>query len=667
MKNFIKIGVALALFVTGFSIKALADDKITVDHLMKLKSLSDVQVSPDEKWVAYVVRRNDEAKDKRFNQIWMTSTDGKKTYPMTASYSNTSSPRWNPDGSTLAFMGTRGTDDDAKTQVWLLNREGGEAQQYTHVKQGVSGFSWSPDGSQMLLLIHDATPENKNKETGEDMVMPYVIDRLQFKQDYVGYLDRLRTHLYLHNGEEDPIQLTSGDYDDGSPVWSPDGTRIAFTSSRDGDPDSNRNSDIWTVSTDRNATEHPLTQVTTSKNSDYRPSWSPDGKTLVYATADYPNKLSYATTHVALKNADGTGEARILTADYDRSTSGHKYSTDGKSIYFTADDAGNRPLMRLNIRSGKLQTVTGGDLAVLGYDIGPKGLIATVEASYYDTANVHVINKGKSNRITALNDALLEGIVYGKVERLSVAGFNDDPVESFVVYPLNYQADKAYPTVFLLHGGPVAQHSSAFKASAQHYAANGYITVLPNSHGSTGYGEDFSYSLRAQWGQPDFVDVDNIADHLVKAGISDASKLGVVGWSYGGMLTNYAITKTTRFAGAVSGASSLNYRGSYGHDQYQRTWVDELGFPWENVDAWESISPSNDVGKITTPTLIMGGQLDWNVPIFNSEQLYQVLKKRGIDTLLVVYPDEHHGIVRPSFNRDRFDRYLGWLDKYVKR
>lgn len=664
-------GATAILLSSNISSFSLADDKgakspvITVDHLMAMQGPRDVQISPDNKWIAYAVSRDDEEKDRGFRQIWMTSVDGKTTIPLTASYANASSPRWNPDGTTLAFIGRRGPDTDAKSQVWLLNRNGGEAQQYTHVKQGVSSFVWSPDGKRILLSIHDAKPENKDKKTGKDKAEPYVIDRLQFKADYRGYLDRRRTHFYLYNGEGDPVQITSGDYDDSSPAWSPDGNRVAFTSSRDGDPDSNRNSDIWTVSTDRNAKAFPLTQVTTSKGSDRSPSWSPDGKALAYISKNYPDKLGYATNHVTIKNADGSGNPRILTADYDRSSSGPEFSGDGKSIYFTADDKGNRPLMLVNVRSGKLQAVTKGDHSIGGYDIGSNGLIAVVKSSYHDTANVHVMKKGKSSRITKLNDDLLAGVALGRVERLTVAGFNGDPVESFVVYPPDYQAGKAYPTIFYLHGGPVGQHSAGFNGSAQLYAANGYITVMPNVHGSTGYGEDFSYALRAQWGQPDSIDVDAIADHLVNAGVSDGDKLGVGGWSYGGMLTNYLITKYTRFAGAVTGASSLNYRANYGHDQYQRIWVDELGLPWENVEAWESISPFNDVGKITTPTLVMGGQNDWNVPIISSEQLYQVLKKRGIDTQLVVYPNEFHGISRPSFKRDRYNRYLGWFKKYV--
>lgn len=219
-------GLSAAAILTGAFAMTLpavgAEDdahntSLTIDHILKMKSVSDVQISPDNKWVAYVVRRNDEKKDKRFSQIWMTSMDGKTTIPMTANYTNASSPRWNPDGKTLAFKGKRGDKKDGKTQVWLLDRNGGEAQQYTNVKQGIVSYVWSNSGEQMLLTIKDAKPENKDKETGKEKAKPWVIDRLQFKADYVGYLDRRRTHFYVFDGTSKPVQITSGDYDDQSP------------------------------------------------------------------------------------------------------------------------------------------------------------------------------------------------------------------------------------------------------------------------------------------------------------------------------------------------------------------------------------------------------------------------------------------------------------------
>ncbi len=671
--------IATSILAMGlsFSVVASATDEenpsqLSIDHIVNMKMPGDVQVSPDGKWVAYVVSRNDLKKDKGFRQVWMTSADGNETLPLTASYTNASSPRWNPDGTKLAFLGVRGTDKDAKSQVWLLDRRGGEAQQFTSVKQGVSGFTWSPDGTRMLLSIRDEKPEEEAEEgeekTGGDKPEPWVIDRLQFKRDYVGYLDRLRKHLYLYEGEGKPVQITFGDYDDNDPQWSPDGSKVAFVSKRDGDPDANTNSDIWVVSAAKaeedEAVERPLTQVTTNKGSDASPAWSPDGETIAYVTQTEVDKFWYATRHLAVIDANG-GNGRLLTADYDRMVSGPEFSEDGSAIYFTAQDGGNSPLLKVDVATGNRTVVTPGDVSVRGFDL-QGDVLALLRSSHHAPFDVHLISGDETTRLTRLNEDLLGDIKLGAVERLKVAGWNGDMVESFVYYPPGYDADKAYPTVFVLHGGPVGQHDVSFDAWGQLYAANDYIAVLPNPHGSSGYGQPFTYALNRQWGVPDFADVNATADHMVAEGISDPDRLGVGGWSYGGILTNYAITKTDRFAGAVTGASVVNFLANYGHDMYQNTWEAEFGFPWEPNEDLDAIDIFSQLGKVTTPTLIMGGKEDWNVPIQNSEQMYQVLKRRGVETQLVVYPKEHHGIRRPSFQVDRYTRYLDWFDTHVK-
>ncbi len=527
----------------------------------------------------------------------------------------------------------------------------------------------------MALVIKDPKPEkekedDKNEEgadeaPSDDRPEPFVIDRLQFKKDYVGYLDRRRTHIYLFDGENDPVQITSGDYDDDDPTWSPDSSSIAFVSKREGDPDANDNSDIWRVSADMAAKSFPLTQVTTNPGPDSQPAWSPDGQSIAYVSSIEPDKLWYATNHLAIVSSDG-GAGKVLTKDYDRMMSSPEFSKDGSRIYALAQDGGNRPLVSVDPESGAHQIVTPGELSIRGFDIGTNGKIALQQSTHLSPSNVHIFSNGDSTQITDVNQDILKEVDFGDVERLTVPGWNDEPVESFIYYPAGYKSGRAYPTIFVLHGGPVSQHDTSFDEWARLYTAAGYIAVYPNPHGSSGYGQPFSYALDKQWGVPDFADVDAIADHLVEEGISDPDRLGVGGWSYGGILTNYVITKSTRFAGAVTGASEVNHRANYGHDIYQYYWETELGLPWENIEAWESMNPFNDLGKVTTPTLVIGGQLDWNVPIQNSEQLYQVLKRRGIETQLVVYPDEYHGISRPSFVRDRFERYLGWYDQYVK-
>lgn len=223
-----------------------------------------------------------------------------------------------------------------------------------------------------------------------------------------------------------------------------------------------------------------------------------------------------------------------------------------------------------------------------------------------------------------------------------------------------------YPTLLRIHGGPVAQYDFGFNFEAQLFAANGYVVVITNPRGSSGYGQDFSLGIFKSWGVKDFEDVMAGVDYAISKGYSDPERLGVGGWSYGGILTNYVITQTDRFKGAITGASEVLYRSNYGHDHYQFEWEMELGLPWENAELWEQLSPFNRVDKIVTPTLIMGGEKDWNVPILNSEQLYQALRRLGRTTQLVVYPGQTHGIRLPTFQKDRHERYLAWYAKYVK-
>ena len=667
--------ILIQLFLFSFSLlnfqiasaKQAKTINLSIDHIMKMKSVESLALSPDSKWIAYVVTRVDEEKDKKFSQIHITSIDGKSTLPMTAVYMNASDPQWSPDGKYLAFLGVRGTDKDTENQVWTLDLRGGEAVQFTNVPQGVNSYRWSPDGTKMALVIKDAKPltNASDENSSNEKLEPFVIDRLQFKKDYVGYLDRRRTHIYIKNGHEKPIQITFGDYDDSDPQWNPDNKLIAFVSKREGDPDANNNSDIWLVDSSDDKKNRELKKLTINPGPDTNPSWSPDGNTIAYISSIEPDKLWYATEHLAITDKNN-GETKLLSLNYDRMISSPMFSNDGKSIFALASDRGNRPLIKFDLSNGDKENMTPGELSVRNYAIGNRDKIITLMSSHHSPFNFYQIKRDEIINLTNYNNAILKDTKLADVKRLIVPGWRNEPVESFIYYPPNYDNQKIYPTIFVLHGGPVSQHDTSFDEFAQLYAANGYIAVLPNPHGSSGYGQAYSYALNKKWGVPDFEDVDAIADYLVENGVSDPNKLGVGGWSYGGILTNYVITKSTRFSGAVSGASEVNHRANYGHDIYQNEWEVELGLPWVNIEDWEAINPFNDLGKVTTPTLVIGGQLDWNVPILNSEQLYQVLKRRGIDTKLVVYPGEYHGINRPSFVRDRYERFIDWFDQYVK-
>jgi dipeptidyl aminopeptidase/acylaminoacyl peptidase len=261
---------------------------------------------------------------------------------------------------------------------------------------------------------------------------------------------------------------------------------------------------------------------------------------------------------------------------------------------------------------------------------------------------------------------MLAGIRLGEVEDVRFNSPDGTEVEAFIIKPPSFNENMRYPTILWIHGGPMAQYDFGFSFQGQLLAANGYVVVMPNPRGSTGYGQEFELGIWADWGNVDTQDVLAAVDHAVELGYSDPDRLGVGGWSYGGILTNYVITSTQRFKAAVSGASGALWVANYGHDHYQRWYEIEFGLPWETREIWERLSPFNKVTNITTPTMWVGGEKDWNVPIQNSEQMYQAMKRLGRETLLVVYPNQHHGIDLPVYSKDLYERITGWFDKYLK-
>jgi dipeptidyl aminopeptidase/acylaminoacyl peptidase len=593
----------------------------------------------------------------------MIPAAGGEAIPMTAKGSSASQPRWSPDNKYLSFIASR---NGSKSQVWTLNRQGGEAQQLTKIIPGVSSHEWSPDGKKLLLQIRDPKPEELTKDKEDDKKpKPYVVDRLQFKRDYTGYLDRYRTHLYIYTpGDSAATQITSGDYDDRSPIWSPDGKTIAFVSNRTDNPDGNSNTDIWLVSADNTDKGKTLVKVTTNENADHSPSWSPDGKYLTYITVTDKEAIWYATQKLAVIPVSG-GEPKLLADNLDRNISSPKYAADGKSIYFMLEESGTSIIASVSPSGKSFTRVVKGNISVRDYSV--KGNLMTALMSKSDhPSEIFTFKNNQLSKLTGINDELLDGIKKPTVEKINFNSADGTEIEGFVVKPIGFNPQMKYPTILWIHGGPVSQYEYYFHTTAQLFAANGYVTLLINPRGSSGYGQPFSQALFADWGNKDYDDVMAGIDYAIESGYADKDRLGVGGWSYGGILTNYVITKSNRFKGAISGASEALYRTNYGHDHYQLTWELELGLPWENAEAWERISPFNQVANITTPTLWMGGSDDWNVPIINSEQMYQAMKRLGRETQLVVYPGEHHGFRRPTFIKDRYERYLEWFDKYLK-
>ena len=660
---------ALLILLVLVPVAALAADPrpLKVEDQFALKTVGDPRISPDGKWVAYTVTSADLKKDTSDTDIYMAPIGGGDAIRLTTSDKAERAPRFSPDGKWLAFLSGRA---GSHAQVWLLPRAGGEAVKITDYKASVSDLAWSPDSTRLALIVSDVDPDDpgddkEDKKADDKTAKPIVIKRLQFKRDGEGYLNDLRNHVYvLDVATKASRQVTSGSFDDREPAWSPDSNTIAFTSNRTlPDPDRSQNTDIYLVAA-KGGIPRPLLN---SDRAESNPVFSPDGTRIAYVSGGDPKDMWYGASHIGLVPVTG-GQPAPLTASLDRNVTEPRFSRDGSQVYFLLEDGGTQHVARVAAAGGAVARVVAGEREIRAYDVAPTGEMAVLESASAYPAEVSRAKDGELTRISRVNDEFLKGIALGAVQRIEAKSADGTAVQGFVTLPPGYKAGTKVPAILRIHGGPASQFAVGFEFEWQVFAAQGYAVIAANPRGSTGYGTAFSRAIWADWGNKDTQDVLAAVDHVVGMGIADPEKLGVGGWSYGGILTDYVITKTTRFKAATSGASIANVLAGYGTDHYQYEYEVELGLPWKARDAYINISSSFlDVEKIVTPTLYLCGQLDMNVPLLNTEQLYQAVRRiNKVPTELVIYPDQWHGIRKPSYRKDLYERYIAWYDRFLK-
>ena len=647
---------------------------MSLRDLTRLRDVADPQLAPDGQWVAYTVTRADSATDRRDADIWMARADGSQNLRVTTSPASETRPRFSPDGRYLSFISSRGEPEGGggEAQLWLLNRAGGEAEKVTKLKGSVSDYEWAPDGQRVALIIRDADPDSLSaaQKAQKKTPPPIVIDRFQFKQDVDGYLNKQRQHLYLFDlATRRLVCLTPGPYDEHLPAWSPDSKRLVFSSKRGPDPDRHDNYDLFILDAQAGAVARPLLASElpeSAPNYGSRPAFSPDGRLLAFAQAAVPNETIYGVHQLVVMPVAG-GPARVLAPSLDRNQSRPQWAPDGRSLYFLLEDDRAESLMRVPAAGGKPTTVLAGPREINAFDVAPNGQLVVLSAQPQQPAEVFGLAKNGALRpLSRQNDAWLKTVALGAVEPVQAKSKDGTLVSGFVVRPVGYQPGRTYPTLLRIHGGPVSQFNYGFSFEWQYFAANGYAVVAANPRGSSGRGLAFSRAIYADWGNKDTDDVLAVVDYAVAQGLADPARLGVGGWSYGGILTDQVIARDQRFRAAVSGASIGNVLAGYGTDQYIRDYETELGTPWQNPDVYMRVSyPFYHADRIKTPTLFVCGEKDFNVPLLNTEQMYQALKSLNVPTQLVIYPGQFHGISTPSYVRDRYARYLSWYDKYL--
>jgi len=665
--------VAIVCLLIAGSVEAQSGKRpIGLDDLAKIKAVGDPQVSPDGKWVAYTVGTVDAEKDKRDADVWMVSWDGIEQIRLTSTNdSSETNPRWSPDNKYLAFLTTRGDETQKKqgAQVWLLNRAGGEAQELTNIKGGVSDFAWSPDARRLVLVAKDPDPnEEPEKKDGwkRKTASPIVIDRYHFKQDREGYLQPLHSHLLLFELDTRKAEsLTDSRFDEQAPVWSPDGRYIAFVSNRTTDPDRNDDTNVYVIEAKQGAQPR---QLTTYRGSDGgRPSWSPDGRWIAYLQGDETKYSAYSINKLAVVPAVDEGPPRILTAALDRPVSGDiVWSSDSRNLLFVVADDRITYVAKVAATGGKVEKLTTGLRLISNLSRRDDASLALLSTTPTEADEAYAFENGTLRRLTHQNDALFGELQLGTTEDFTSKSKDGTEVHGIVVKPASFVAGRKYPMILYVHGGPNGQDAHSFSFDRQWFAANGYVVISVNYRGSSGRGSAYQKAIFADWGNKEVVDLLGAVDHMVATGIADANRLGIGGWSYGGILADYTIATDSRFKAAISGAGSALQTSMYGLDQYTRQYDNEIGPPWKAQDLWIKISyPFFHADRIKTPTLFLGGERDFNVPVAGGEQMYQALRSLGVDTQLVIYPGQFHNITMPSYQRDRLERYAGWFNKYL--
>jgi len=683
MKSPIRAAVVAALLVVACRSVTAADfseaRRLHSIDVFQLEYADDVQISPDGSHIVYVRVSHDIMTDRTRRNLWIVDADGSNNRPLRSEARNFSQPRWSPDGTRIAYVSAA----DGSPQLYVRWMDSGQTALLTNLVEPPDSIAWSPDGktiafTQFVPLSKPPLARPPDKPEGAQWAPPVkVIDTVQYRADGAGYLESGFQHIFIVSAEGGtPRQLTDGEFDDNGPLsFSPDGQRIWFSANRN--PDWERepqNSDVYVVDL---ATQH-ITPIAQRRGPDASPRISPDGKQVAYVGYD-DRYQGYQVTHLYVVDAQG-GEPRVVTAQFDRDIDNPRWAANSRGIYFTYDDRGVRKLGYTTLE-GRISTLAEGlggtDLGrpyMSGdFSVARNGRVAFTHNTPHRPADVATaVAKGGARLLTALNDDLFGNKTLGEVRALTWKSSKDQrEIQGWVITPPDYDAAKKYPLILEIHGGPFAAYGPNYASELQLYAAAGYMVLYANPRGSTSYGEEFGNLIHHAYPGDDYFDLMSGVDALIAEGHVDADNLFVTGGSGGGVLTAWIVGKTDRFRAAVVAKPVINWSSfvltADASSFFYKYWFGAQ--PWEQPQEYWRRSPLSLAGNVKTPTMLITGEADYRTPIEESEQFYQALKLRQVDTVMVRIPEASHGgmVARPSNLIAKVDNILAWFERYRKK
>ena len=682
--------LAAALLIPAESLQAQAPpagtQRLALEQFLEIEGVSDPRMSPDGSQIVYARQWIDPMTDSRRSSLWIMNADGGQNRNLTTGVS----PRWSPSGDRLAFLacGTPGGDPGAlidcegptRQQIYVRIMSGtgaGAITQITRLIEGASNIEWSPDGS--LIAFNQFVPKEDRwtvslpgKPRGATWTEePRIVDRLDYRQDRQGLTRNGFRHIFTVPADGgSPRAITHGDYNHGSPRWSPDGRTIYFDAfRREGDTYyagsyMGRPSKIYTV----DVASRRIRELNSGHvGVDRSPLISPNGRTIAYLASDSTDHM-YVQRRLHIMNADGSNP-RLISTDFDRSIRAMRWAADGSGVYFGADNHGERNLYFASTRGG-VRKITDGKHNLNITDINPNGTAVGVLSTPHIPSDVVTLSLSNPTpeRLTHVNDDVLADVTLGEVEDFWYESVDGWRAQGFIVKPPDFDPSRRYPMVLSIHGGPHSMYTYGFSFSFQNFAANDYVVLYTNPRGSTGYGEEFGNGINNAWPGKDYDDLMNGVDAVLELGYVDENNMFVMGCSGGGTLTAWVVTQTTRFAGASARCPITNWISFVGTTDGTSWYKTFRNYPWYGAEEHLSRSPLMFVQNVTTPTLVMVGEFDLRTPVPQSEEFYQALKIEGVETKMIYMQNEWHGTSRNPSNFLRTELYqLDWFEQYMTK